>query len=682
LLCLDMEDFNLDEIIEEYAEDAAREGERDVPVKEKRDGEDTKSAKHNVYLRLPRAAVEVILKNYLKDDAPNVEWLSGVVGDKLSAVVVDEEVRALNLKWCAEKVWGGWNNGTICSNAISLNRATLYAAHVEAVPVTRDGATYSVINKCRYDSVPFLPGDNPQLLACNMFRIGSRGIEPRPSPSNLINVFTKTKTFWGASYATPIIAKVLASDAPKIPNALAMGYWLGKNMNQIIDKSKLIDPTIAFQIEPLPGATSIFAGKVLTGWSAMFSGFAHDFYGNVSASRALAGTGFTGFYGELNDLSLWLASPSILKVKNRVESVIKHEYIEYVNTSKWPTNMLVYNPTPAQLNLALVANLKQVKALAIPLTNVLSSAPQVKAFSRNFARVNLDVYCADPPLLVITAGNEETGLFGTGLKKKLALIEKAFVAGFLRLYKERAKGVCYNGFSIIPDAGYSAAKVKVLTEPKVFRIPCVCHKYVSMGDAELKKMVPTARLADVEIDGVRIAGDDKGGIIANYPRCSPKALCDVNQLLDIYMSLDADDNYAGVINIAQYLVDKSRVVEVEITDETPDGTTIDISGGKAPGAAPKAPGPAPEAPKAPGPAPEAPKPATPPPASPKPPAAASPKPSPYATPKVYTPKTPASPVRPASPGYVPPDDRYDPEAAVIEDDIDGEAMDEHKAMDI
>lgn len=491
---------------------------------------ETYGDKHKLYMSLPAPVViylarTIFIPNYdcsgltLARQSDDIRKLGAV--EDLKKVVWPKDIELLNIDWVLRRLEAGWNTGKGASTFSQLNVLAAFYGQLEFIPLKpKEGKdTLFYCHKVRYNSVPYIPFSGNYCVADLAFYFDGTELRVRPVPSNLQAALVATKTIWKpAALAKKFLVKAQAY-FPAMKNTCSLALILGDNLKTLKTTYNELDPKFVMSIEPLRENQSIFAGSVQTNWILFFEGFALDRLGKVSAARALASYGdFGGYYGQLTDIAVWLNEPKVLKVQTRLDTILKHRYIDFRSYNEWPQNCCVYNPTPGELNAFISLTKEYPAALAMPLTAVMSSAPQVDTYCKRFDCVDMIVLFSDPPTVVFQ--NCKTGLSGRTMKDNLILLEKAVVRGYLNAAKLIGRDDLM-GFRIVPDATYSAELCHVKTVVITSAFNCGNKRYVSMTDEELRRYVPTARVGDVQVDGNKAADGGVKGSIPQYPRKLP-----------------------------------------------------------------------------------------------------------------------------------------------------------------
>ena len=219
----------------------------------------------------------------------------------------------------------------------------------------------------------------------------------------------------------------------------------------------------ALAIVPVPpknGAApnfSIFSGNAGV-WNKFFAGFAWDYVGKVTVSRAL--TVFdVNFAGTLNDIPYWLRTPRVLKIPVQPTTIVKHTYIGERELNAWPEKFIYYNETPEELKRVMSCSARPI-GIALPLASVLGNASQVRIFCQWYTQVKVTVLLSSPPIAVFTNGAGEREAFAGSLVPEIIThIEKAFVVGFMELLTKTIGS--HVGFKIVPADGCSLATPRV-----------------------------------------------------------------------------------------------------------------------------------------------------------------------------------------------------------------------------
>lgn len=586
-----MEDFG-DKLFADILEEGEKiyEAQREA-VENKKDSERIETSgkdKQLLFISLPLKVVSYIIRNHIvindktgkKEENPMFKF--GTLAMLPADLGLSKEHQVLSLPWTVKHIVSGWNSGHVASQPIHVNRLAAYDNQVEFVPVKKGESTLAVVSKCRYGSVPYIPNTEYVPWVNNMFRLTNEAIVARDIPPMLVTAFKNKKMVWPGASAPGIIKRTQDAVPFKIPKPVSLAWLLGPdNCERVRLLAIKIDPQVAYDLPDLPNG--IFAGQASL-WSTFFAGFAYDRFGTVSVSRMLIGAGYRGFYGQLSDIPIWADKPCVFKIPNRRESIIAHTYINYRDLTKWPDAYLAYIMTPEEMNFCVRTS--KVVALAMPITAVLSQAPQVEIFAKRFSHVSVKVFMSDPPCVVFEKADK--GLLGLGLKDHLKLLEKAFIKGFLEVFVQRCKGTYYYGFEVLPADTYTAVACHVRLELLTHAPAFVSHAYMSMTDAERKKTVPTDRVSDVKVDGKLIFADIDAGVIPSYPRCSPKNFInnmDFFDLGDTYQYA-APHNYVETTKINPYHWTNGSAVETVLGAD--NETFINLGGGAAP--APPPPG--------------------------------------------------------------------------------------------
>ena len=499
---------------------------------------ETYATQHELFLQLPNKLVIAIVRYILLPESKEyLEITEHLIGGqpfcKLSAIKcvglpeLDVKFNEMSWSWLLKRIAKGWNSGCAANNFVKLNSLTAARAQLEFIPVTVKKDIIGLFaHKVRYNAVPYLPYQGSYFGVNFAFRVGKNGLEPRVVPLNLTAALLKAGTIWKPLSLANAYLKATADYMPNLVKShINMAYALGANITRLNEAYQAIDPKVALSIEPHRKERSIFAGVNLPSWSAFFEGFAEDTVGPVSPARMLAALPYTSFYGKIDDIAVWSPTSRILKTPNKLESVVKHVYVEYSSFNQWPANAFVYNPTPQELN-AYIFAMGCPAALGMPLTAVISNSPQVDMYCRNFSEVVVEVYFCTTPLVVFRPPIKniltvERGLDGRGMKDELIALEKAIVKGFLEVIRLKVINDRYTGFAILPSGEYKVGTVSVSVIGLETPASTICTRYMSMTDAELKRFVPTARITDVTIDGVSVAKADRT-LVPQYPRAMPK----------------------------------------------------------------------------------------------------------------------------------------------------------------
>ena len=515
---------------------------------------------------IPRSPESLVLKAC--DSSATLSTISSVGGFPM----VKDECKELGINWLVKVITSGWNGGKVATNFAELNQLVAYSSQLELVSVKEGATELYYCNKCRYDSAPYLPHRLGAYTLRNVVMLNQNGLVYRDIPLNLHAALIKAGSSWKVR---DIITKRLLPAAKKfiddIPNEVALGYILNQNVAHIVNAIKAIDVGVARLIEPLTADKSIFAGAVLSQWSCFFDGFANDTIGVVSSARALASCGFKGYYGELADISIWLATPTVLKIKTRQEGIIEHTYINYHDETKWPEEMCCYNPTPETLN-GVISCAGWPTALAMPLTSVLTNTPQVDKYCSKFQRVSVTVLCCNSPVVVFQSSDAAHGLDGRSMAGALKDLEKAFVKGFLTMMVRRADPDKFNpcdfaAFGIYPDEGYDFDKFYVKVIPVTIQYNTSCMRYVSMNDIEKKRSISTPRVADVHIDGTAMGGAERIAQIPAYPRRLP-AVVALDTPFEIGACYDKDFEHQGDYKVDLYdWTDKVGIEAIKVAKD-------------------------------------------------------------------------------------------------------------------
>ena len=600
-----MEEFSEAELLAMLAEgDAEVKAVAVVKVAEekKTESEKCRPDKHIAYLQLPREVIFTIINNVKvkegEKEVPNPDYIDGTVGDKFSAVKdLPEACKKLPIKWTVKRIMGGWNNGNGCTNISDLNRRVAYDSQMEVIPFAynKDVCTHYYLKKCRYDAVPYVPGMEYSPLARLMFK-DKTGFQPREAPANLLLACEQKKVSWVpgafAKKFKPIIDKTFV--AP-VPNAASAFFALQPNTLAVV-KNLVAKMDISFfaDIPPVVPVTtdkrqipSILAGSVNADWASFFSAFSYDKFGNVNVSRGICCiTHVDAYVGILDDVAIWCPKRTIIKTPNKIASIIKHQHISYEDINVWPERGLVYNFEQVNLNLAM--RKMTITHLVYPLHAVLSNVNCVSSFCKTKDRVFVYVLFTDPAVCVFQPTDKVAGsLIGSSIKKQLPSIEKGFVKGFLMRMQECCKEDCLPayGFAVGPDEGYSAIKCAVKITPLYGSFPSTSHRYVSMKKQEKARMIPTAMVSDVLVDGKRLFKDPKPEErYANYPRGTPYKASLYSQPLALGMCFAKE---SGLIDldvtaamkdqdVTTYMTDREEIVKPLVDEVDPVGIFGDM----------------------------------------------------------------------------------------------------------
>jgi len=535
-------DLILDEEIEKvYAADKKA---VEAEIKEAKESVDyslkteTYASQHELYLELPNKVVVSLIRFMLCPLSEEYKQImefhkSGESFSKLSAIkcinlgAMDDKFNDLKWDFLLKRLEKGWNSGCSANSFLRLNKLAASRAQLEFIPYKEGKHTFLFAHKVRYNAVPYLPYQGSHFGVNFAFRVGAGGLEPREIPNNLKAALHDAKSLWKPRTLADLYLKSANAFMPgQVKSHINMALVLGANIDRLNKAYEEIDPSVALLIQPHRKETSIFAGVNLPLWAAFFEGFAEDVCGPVSVARMLAALPYASIYGKVDDVAVWSSTPKVLKTPNRLESIVKHVYIDFNSFNEWPKKALVYNPTPRELNSYIYAMGSPV-ALGMPLTAVISNSPQVSVYCALFTQVVVEVYFCTTPMVIFRPAKEgETGLDGRGMKDYLIGMEKAIVKGFLEVIKLKVNDANYTGFSILPGVGHSAATLSISVKPLKIAASYVSTRFMQMTDAELARFVPTARVTDVTIDGVS-AKKKKTDLVPQYPRAMP-TLIDYN----------------------------------------------------------------------------------------------------------------------------------------------------------
>ena len=517
-----MEDFGdevFNAILKEGQEHFKAQAEAQKPTSQVKE-ESTGLDKQVLYLRIPTNVCVYIIqhhkiicprKNILVD---NPDFKLGTLASLPATLKVPDDIKDMSLTWVVKRVTGGWYKGQVANCARTINRLAAFENQIEFVPIKKDGKEYATLSKCRYGSVPYIPGASFIPWANNVFKLGEAGIAPRDIPSQLVTALAECKCVWTSAVASGFIARVKPV-FNKIPNPNSMAWVIGPaNQARVTKLASEVNPAAAYKLPD--DVKGLFFGNSKA-YSEFFDGFAYDEFGKVSVARMLVGLGHTKVYGQLNDMPTWSHQSCVLKVPNQVESITKHIFVDYRDTSKWPTDYLVYIATPVDLTLCVRTS--TVNALAMPITAVLACAPQVGIFARRHEKVSVRIAMSDPPIAIFQKA--EHGFLGLGIENQLKLLEKAIISGFLTVFLKRVNGESVFGFDLVPTETYSATKCHIKIQCFAEVPAFASQRYVSQTDSEKKKVLPTDRVSDVRVDGDLIFEQADASIMPMYPRCSP-----------------------------------------------------------------------------------------------------------------------------------------------------------------
>lgn len=424
--------------------------------------------------------------------------------------------------WIIRRVLSGWNSwGATCW--VDVNRLTFAQAQVEFIP--GDSPT---CYRIRYDSVPFLP-IHPRyirILSTLVTMAGGR-LHATPCPKTLAVACERSGTLWTASVTTTefLVACQEFAGLDDVQSPAAFAAVLADNFSElqrfVVDG---VNPAVISRLVPAPNKRSIFDND-LGAWGAWMGGFAYDDCGRISVGRALASLPVLGYIGTCDDVMRWKLLPSVFKIPNGMTTGINHRLLDVDNHSLWPNNPLYYNPTPQLLNLYIASTAGiPPTMLAMPITAVVSNAPQVKTYGSFSDRVTISVYMATTPVVVFSsvAADSNIGFPGESMEKLIPKLEAAFVRGFLVVFHLLLTAVkstpVPSHFHIRPTADSTARNPDVTVVVGDSVPTCINTEYMSQDDNLISLFTGTPSSGEVRVDGITISSMAAEGIKTNYPR--------------------------------------------------------------------------------------------------------------------------------------------------------------------
>jgi len=336
--------------------------------------------------------------------------------------------------------WEAIQRGPSCvpvNDVIELNQYMLHIGLLDFIPIAHAGSIFYRCIKADYKSLKIARGDPAVLYLyefVSSFKNGRRS--PLLLPVNLLAIMAhKDGRSWGNAFFFSEMARCRST---QLPAAAFLDSFADKTKVYSSILASSMVPSNCAKLAPIKNSDTVFDGA--TGrWSEVFRSYCRDIYGPVEIARVLA-THFGPCYNYFNPtvgLCRWLSAPVVLKVPYHQGTAVQHQYLPFADTTSWPANCVMVNPSLGDIMLYMQVTLSPPAAVVLRYADLAMLEKVCIVLKRLCPTANVLYFVATVPHVAIVLGGD---IHLADLAKGRLNLERGLAAAVLMYARARLRG--------------------------------------------------------------------------------------------------------------------------------------------------------------------------------------------------------------------------------------------------